>query len=351
MQTEEVVLPAGRAKIPNEHQTEVPAGTSETNRPTYRGKTIAIVMPAYNEESLIGDALAGIPAFVSRIYVVNDCSTDRTQEILEQLPADNSSIVPIRHEVNRGVGAAIVTGYKRALEDRMDIVAVMAGDNQMDPTFLPDLLDPIVDELSDYTMGNRLVNPDYRRGMSTWRFAGNSILTLLTKIASGYWKMVDPQNGYTAISFRALSRLNLDDVYPRYGYCNDLLIKLNVNGFRVTNVPHPARYGREQSGIRYSPYILSVSRLLVRGFLWRLKMKYLIQTFHPLVVFYLMGAVLITIGILGGIYTLFNRVVAAQPLFVPLGMSLIIFSIGVAMLLFAMVFDIQEERESHEWYG
>lgn len=331
--------------------TIVPPAVPKYRGPTYRGKRIGVVVPAYNEELLVGETLAKIPDFVARVYAVNDCSTDQTQKILDYFAIDDNSIIPIRHEVNMGVGAAIVTGYKKALEDGMDIVAVMAGDDQMDPAFLPNLLDPIVDNKCDYTMGNRLISTPYQKGMSTWRFIGNSTLTMLTKIASGYWQMMDPQNGYTAISRRSLERINLDDVYPRYGYCNDLLVKLNVNGFRIINVPHPARYGRETSGIKYSTYILKVSKLLLRDFLWRLKMKYLVLNFHPLVFFYLAGAIFLIISVFGGLYSLYYKFVQQQPIFIPLVLSLIIFGIGSQALFFAMFFDMQQEMNENGWYA
>jgi glycosyltransferase involved in cell wall biosynthesis len=319
--------------------------------PCYRGNKIAVVVPAYNEELLIGDTLAGIPDFVTRVYVVNDCSKDRTREVIDYYASQDPSIVAIHHEKNCGVGAAIVSGYKRALEDGMDVVAVMAGDNQMDPAFLPDLIDPIIDRKCDYTMGNRLVNPVYRKGMSKWRFFGNTILTMLTKIASGYWQMMDPQNGYTAISKRALERINLDNIYPRYGYCNDILVKLNVLSFRVINVPHPSRYGREKSGIKYSTYIVKLSRLLLHDFLWRLKMKYIVLNFHPLVFFYVFGAVLSVCGVIGGIFSLFHKFVEHGQLFVPALLSLIAFGLGIQCIFFAMFFDMQQERGTNGWYG
>lgn len=218
----------------------------------YRERRIAVVVPAYNEELLIGPTLDTIPEFVDRVYVVDDCSADQTSMTIRERAARDPRIVSLRHETNSGVGAAIVTGYTAALAEDPDVVAVMAGDNQMDPAFLPKLLDPIVDGKADYAVGNRLINPDFRKDMSRWRFAGNAALTLLTKIASGYWQLMDPQNGYTAISKRALETIPLDAVYPRYGYCNDILVRLNVYGFRVKNVPHPARYGLERSGIKYS---------------------------------------------------------------------------------------------------
>jgi len=339
-------------EIPISPRHELPKpGEIEDDFPRYRGSRVAVVVPAYNEELLIGDTLAGIPDFVGRIYVVNDCSKDRTQEIVEYYAAHDDSVVPILHEKNQGVGAAIITGYRRAMKDGMDCVAVMAGDHQMDPDFLPALLDPIIDKKCDYTMGNRLISMEYSKGMSKWRYLGNTILTLLTKIASGYWQMMDPQNGYTVISKRALERINLAGIYPRYGYCNDLLVKLNVVGFRVINVPHPARYGMEKSKIKYSTYIYRVSWLLLKDFLWRLKMKYVVLNFHPLVFFYGAGAIFTLLGIAGGIYALYFKFVQGYPIFVPLILSIIILGMGLQALFFAMFYDMEQEKMTNGWYA
>ena len=321
-----------------------------TDQSTYRDRTIGVVVPAYNEELLIGETLSSIPSFVSKIYIVDDCSTDKTWKLIMEHAGNDPRIVPIHHEKNRGVGASIMTGYRKAIEDGIDIAAVMAGDNQMDPSFLPDLLNPIVEGKCDYTMGNRLINPEYRKGMSKWRFFGNSILTLLTKMASGCWQMMDPQNGYTAISRRALEHINLDDVYPRYGYCNDLLVRLNVGGFHVINVPHPARYGLEKSGIKYSTYIFRVSRLLLKDFLWRLKTKYVMMSFHPLVFYYAFGCILTLIGIIGGIYSLYVKFVRGETMFVQATLALLVFSIGAQLCLFAMLFDMEQEKTGSGWY-
>ncbi len=235
------------------------------------GYKLGIVVPAYNEEELIGETLDGMPPGADRIYVVDDCSTDATCQVIKSI--NNERICVLSHGQNRGVGAAITTGYKKALEDNIDIVIVMAGDNQMHAEHLPELLAPIIQNKADYTKGNRLCHLEYCRGMSGWRLFGNILLTGLTKIASGYWEIRDPQNGYTAITREALTRINLDRVYPRYGYCNDLLVKLNVAGCRVVDVPIPARYGKERSKIKYTKYINNVLLLLLRNFLWRLKVK------------------------------------------------------------------------------
>ena len=239
----------------------------------YQNRKLGIVVPAFNEEKLIAETLKGMPPEADRIYVVDDASTDNTRKIAESFSDRRISVLGNGH--NQGVGAAIVSGYKKALEENMDVVVVMAGDNQMSAQYLPDLLGPIVSGKADYAKGNRLTRLSHTKGMSQWRLFGNWLLTLLNKIASGYWRIGDPQNGYTAITRNALKRIDLDKVYPRYGYPNDMLVKLNVAGCRVADVPIPARYGTEKSKIKYSIFISRVSPLLLRGFLWRLKMKYL----------------------------------------------------------------------------
>lgn len=311
----------------------------------YKNHTIAVVVPAYQEENLIGDTIQSIPQYIDRIFIVDDGSKDSTVTIANQFAKNNSRILVTQHGKNRGVGAAIVTGYKQALYEHIDITVVMAGDNQMDPVVMPSLIEPIIQKRAEYTKGNRLLNPDYRKGMSKWRFTGNTILTFLTKFASGYWKLMDPQNGYTAISIKALERINLDSIYPRYGYCNDLLVKLNVFGFRVMDVEIPARYGIEKSKIKYGNYIPRVSWLLFRDFFYRLRYKYIILSFHPLVIFYIFGFFIIFIGSLAGLFTLYFVFIEGGPLFVRGVLSLLIFAIGLQFLSFGLLFDIQESRD------
>jgi glycosyltransferase involved in cell wall biosynthesis len=305
---------------------------------------IAVVIPAYNEEVLVGETLKGVPKYVYRIYAIDDGSKDHTWDVINSIK--DSRLVPIKHEVNKGVGAAIVTGYKRALEDNMDIVAIMAGDHQMDPEQLPRLLMPIIEGSADYTKGNRLISKDFRMGMSKWRSFGNFILTMLTKIGSGYWHIMDPQNGYTAISRQALEALDLDLVYTYYGYCNDLLVKLNAYGMRTMDVVMPSRYGRERSKIKYSRYILKVSPMLFRGFLWRLKTKYILLDFNPLVLFYAASMIMVPFGILFCLWILLQKVLRYPvsqnyPL-----LAVFITLIGLQFLLFAMLFDMESDKSS-----
>ena len=239
----------------------------------YQGYKLGIVVPAYNEEKLIAETLNGIPPVADRIYVVDDASTDNTAAIIKA--CGNERISHFKHQRNLGVGAAIVTGYKSALKDNMDIAAVMAGDNQMDPSYLPRLLDALIANNADYVKGNRLQIKEHKRGMSPWRFLGNNLLRWLTKVASGNYALEDPQDGYTAITSQTLRRLDLDKIFHRYGYCNDMLIKLSVIKARIIEVPRPYSYSDAGSKIKYRNFIPTVSLLLLRRFLWRLKIKYL----------------------------------------------------------------------------
>ena len=258
----------------------------------YKNCTIAAVVPAFNEEKLIGRVIETMPGFVDRIVVVDDCSEDRTGEIVEKLAAtDAGRVVLLRHESNQGVGAAIASGYKWALANDVAVAVVMAGDAQMDPADLPALLDPIVEGRVDYAKGDRLTAGKSFDAIPKVRFFGNSILSLLTKIASGYWHVVDSQTGYTAINRRALHQIDWDRMYKRFGQPNHLLVMLNVHNFRVCDVPITPVYNiGEKSGIRVHRAVFSISWLLLKSFLWRMKEKYIIRDFHPLIFFYLLGA-------------------------------------------------------------
>lgn len=264
----------------------------------YRDKTIGVVVPAFNEELLIADTLKSIPAIVDKVYVVDDSSRDRTREIVTDFSKDDHRVIGISHEKNQGVGGAITTGYKKAINDGIDIIAVMAGDNQMDPKYLTDLLDPIVDDAADFTKGNRL-RPGFWKGMSAWRLFGNYQLNLLNKIASGYWNIDDPQNGYVAISSDALSRLDLDDLYKGYAFENDMMIKANLKDIRMQGISIPAKYANEKSKIKYRKFIVKTSLFLFFSFLWRVWNKY-IKKGHPLGFIYIIGC----LGVMAGLVLL-----------------------------------------------
>ena len=257
-------------------------------------KTIAVVVPAYNEEKLIDKTLTSIPAFVDKIIVVNDASTDNTGQIVKRKAEKDQRICLLEHETNQGVGGAIVTGYKKARDLKIDVTAVMAGDAQMESSDLIRIVEPVADGSADYTKGNRLFYGDSWKMIPHYRYLGNSFLSLMTKMASGYWHIADSQSGYTAISLIALQRINLDKVFKRYGMPNDLLIRMNQHDFRVRDVHvRPVYHVGEKSGIKLVSVIPTISWILFKGFWRRLFFKYVIKDFHPLIFFYLLSFLLL----------------------------------------------------------
>ena len=309
----------------------------------YKQTKIAVVVPAYNEEKLIVKTVTTIPNFVDKIIVVDDKSTDDTINIVESLQRNSSDrLFLIKHERNKGVGGAIKTGYKKALDIDMDITAVMAGDGQMDPEPLPKLLDPIIEGKVEYTKGNRLEHIEKLKMPRIRRF-GNSILTLLTKVASGYWNILDPQNGYTAISKRALEKLDFDNIYDGYGCPNDILVELNIKNIRVKDIEMPPVYETEKSGIRIRRYFFRLSWLLLKGFFRRINKKYGGLHFHPLWLFYYSGILMLLFGVTYSLYLAFFVAGSFTPATVLLPALFLI--MGYMSIMFALFFDMETNKE------
>jgi len=311
----------------------------------YKGKTVAVVVPAYNEEELIAKTITSIPDVVDRIIVINDASTDRTGEIVEEMSKEDPRIFQIEHNVNQGVGGAIVTGYKKARDLEMEITVVMAGDAQMDPRDLVNIIKPVADGKADYTKGNRLFYGDAWNMIPRYRYLGNSFLSLMTKIASGYWNIADSQSGYTAISLIPLRRLKLDKIYKRYGMPNDLLIKLNQHDFRVKDVHvRPVYNVGEKSGIKLAEVIPKITWLLFKGFWQRLFLKYVIKDFHPLIFFYLLSVFLLVASVPLTIRLVY---IWAQTGDIPdMNAMALVFSLisGLQTLFFGMWFDMEYNK-------
>jgi glycosyltransferase involved in cell wall biosynthesis len=252
----------------------------------YKDKSVAVVVPAYNEELLIGRVIETMPHLVDAMFIVDDCSTDRTNEFVRRYRESDPRIRLITHEVNRGLGQTLIDGYQAAYVAGFDIVAVMAGDAQMAPDDLEPIIDPVATGEAHYSKGNRLLRDEVIDRMPRYRFVGNSLLTLLTKFATGYWHIIDPQCGYTAISHTALGRIPIEEMTKGYGYNADILNMLNLQNIRVADVEVEPVYGQEQSKIKLGRYTLNTSLLLLRLFIRRLWRKYLVRQFHPLVFFY-----------------------------------------------------------------
>jgi glycosyltransferase involved in cell wall biosynthesis len=314
----------------------------------FEGRHVIAVVPAYNEEKLIDRVLDTMPALVDRIVVVDDASSDATATRLAAAQGRmGERLRVVRHERNRGVGAAIVTGYRSAVADARgnDLVVVMAGDAQMDPADLPRLLAPLAKDQADYAKGNRLFTGEAWKIIPRHRYLGNAVLSFLTKIASGYWHVADSQSGYTAITVEALKVLPLEKLYARYGFPNHLLVALNIFDFRVKDVPvRPVYNIGETSGIRLPRVIPTLSWLLFKCYFWRMKEKYVIRDFHPLVFFLALGLLLTFGGFALGVYIIYLRIVHnfLSPNAAIFDAFVVI--MGMQMLFFAMWMDMEHNK-------
>jgi glycosyltransferase involved in cell wall biosynthesis len=308
------------------------------------GKRVAVVVPAYDEEGLIGETLAAVPEFVDQIYVVDDHSEDGTAARAQEV--GDPRVEVIVHDRNQGVGAAIVSGYRRSLAEGIDVTCVMAADGQMDPADLETIAGTVARGEVEYAKANRLFTGQAWELMPRHRYLGNAVLSMLTKIASGYWHVADSQSGYTAISRKQLERLDLDRIYRRYGFPNDMLVHLNVWNARVRDIPSRPIYGHgERSGIRLWRVIPSIAWLLLKGFFWRLREKYVIRDFHPLVFFYVLGILLTVAGlVLGAVETILR--LKGNELTTPtiVLVALLLIS-GSQFTLFAMWFDMESNKD------
>jgi glycosyltransferase involved in cell wall biosynthesis len=361
-------------------------------------KTIAVVVPAYNEKNQIETVIATMPDFVDKIVIVNDCSSDSTAEIVskmieydnhqtfeiknilnhielkkynradfilqEQLKTEMKYFVPsevknkkpdqdhiilINQLKNAGVGAAIARGYKWCKDYGIDCTAVMAGDGQMDPDELESICKPVVEENIDYVKGNRLIHRSAWLVIPKTRYFGNSILSILTKIASGYWHVSDTQSGYTAISKKAINAIRLYDVYKSYGMPNDILVKLNISFCTLREVEIKPVYDiGEKSKMKVIKVVPRIAWLLFISFFKRLWIKYLFRDFHPLFLLYNASFILgfITLPYLIKIIKsfLFGTELNYEPLLAFIFLSVSAFQ----AFLFAMWMDIQDNERLYK---
>lgn len=360
-------------------------------------KTIAVVVPAYNEETQIGIVIETMPDFVDRIIIINDNSKDGTAQkvisyldteynktdtiiarkkltrtyhneaafILEELNKkeiefftpfeivnkhpESDRIILINHKKNGGVGGGIATGYKWCKDHEIDCTAVMAGDAQMDPDELEGICLPVVNEGVDYVKGNRLIHGSATRFIPKTRFFGNSVLSILTKMASGYWRISDTQTGYTAISLQALQSIRLYDIYKRYGMPNDMLVKLNIAYCSIREIPiKPVYRVGEQSKMKVFKVIPKISWLLFKSFFKRLWTKYFMKDFHPLFILYHLSFIIgfLWLPYLYKIIAIFikgeNASFETLFAFTFLGVT------AIQFLLFAMWMDIQDNERLYK---
>ena len=316
----------------------------------YKDKTIGVVVPAYNEERLISKVIETMPAYVDKIVIVDDCSLDHTSAVVHSyVESQPDRVILISHEKNQGVGGAIATGYKWCRDQKIDATVVMAGDAQMDPDDLPALLEPVVCDRVDYSKGNRLISGEAWMTMPRVRYLGNAMLSLLTKIASGYWNVADSQTGFTVANLKVLQTLDLDGIYKRYGMPNDMLVKLNVYNFRVCDVEIRPIYGiGEKSGIKPLRMIPKLAWQMWKFFLYRMVQKYVIRDFHPLVFFYFTGFLMFLSGLIFGLYLLGYRLFVGPVEATSSIMAVFLFITGMQSLFFAMWFDLDYNKANSQ---
>jgi glycosyltransferase involved in cell wall biosynthesis len=305
----------------------------------YKEHRIAAVVPAYNESKLIGKTILTMPDFVDIIVVVNDKSTDDTSE--QARAVGDPRVVVIDHEVNTGVGGAIMDGHSRALELGSDVNVVMAGDAQMDPAYLTDLLDPICEHGYEFTKANRFYSRISISGMPMTRLVGSIALSFATKLASGYWNLFDPQNGYTAVKRSALNRIPVDRICRGYAFENDLLIWLNIANAHAKDVPIPAVYGEEVSSMRIHKVLFPIGGLLFRGFWRRMLRKHVLQSFSAVALLFFTGLALCTFGLAVGVWVVIETLGPPVATTGSVLLSVAPLLTGIHMLVNALMLDIQ----------
>lgn len=305
----------------------------------YNGAVVAAVVPAYKEEAMIATVIETMPEFVDHIVIVDDCSPDATSDVVRSVGSPRVTL--IRHEVNQGVGGAIITGHRAALELGADVNVIMAGDAQMDPQHLPALLDPVTDGGYGFAKANRFFAPESFEGMPRHRVFGNIVLSFMTKLASGYWHLFDPQNGYTAVRAEVLRNIPLEHVAKRYSFENDFLIHLNIQQVSAIDVPVPAVYGDEVSSIRLSKVVPELLDLLFRGFWRRIWYRYVLWSFSPIALLLFTGLLLFGIGLGISIWVAFLALGSTVATAATVMLAALPLMIGTQMLISSLQLDIQ----------
>lgn len=305
----------------------------------YEGATVAAVVPAYREERMIGTVIRTMPAFVDHIVIVDDCSPDDTSGVVQRI--GDPRVILVRHETNQGVGGAIITGHQVALKAGSQVNVIMAGDAQMDPAYLPALLDPVVKDGYGFAKANRFYSPESFSGMPGHRVFGNIALSFLTKLSSGYWNLFDPQNGYTAIRAEALRRVPLERVARRYSFENDLLIHLNILQISAVDVPIPAIYGDEVSSIKLRRVIPELLHRLTAGFWHRIWYRYVLWSFSPIALLLFVGLASLIFGIAVTVWIVFQVLGTVIATAATVMLAALPLMLGTQLLVSALQLDIQ----------
>lgn len=267
---------------------------------------LAVIIPCYRVSRYIENVLRTIPSMVHTIIVIDDACPEQSWQVAESLKKIDPRIQIVRHSENQGVGGAMITGYEQALKSDCDIFIKMDGDGQMDPKYIESLVRPLINNCADYCKGNRFREFNSLQSMPKLRLFGNSVLSFVVKAASGYWNIMDPTNGYTAIHRRILEKMDLTKLSRRYFFESDMLIQLNILSAVATDVPMKSRYADEESSLNIPTVILQFPTKLARGLVRRLFLKYFIYDFNMASVYFLIGIPLLSFGLVFGILEWFD---------------------------------------------
>ncbi|MDX9823051.1 MAG: glycosyltransferase family 2 protein [Syntrophales bacterium] len=305
------------------------------------GQSIAVVIPAYQAEGFVRDVIRRIPSYVDWIIVTDDASSDGTAAAVESI--SDPRIRLLRHPENRGVGGAMVTGFREALALKADLIAKIDADGQMDPQFLDRFARAAVRFACDYVKANRFGHMEELPAMPGIRLAGNVLLTFLTKFASGCWNVFDPQNGYVLITRKMLKRLDLKRLDRGYFFENSMLIHLNIMRAKIAEIYLPARYGKEASSMRLSQIAATFPAKLLQGYLYRIYHKYVFRSLSPFAILLIFGFLAMLWGIVWGGIAWWQSY--ATGIAAPTGtvmLALLPLLLGWSALLQALVLDVQD---------
>jgi len=306
-----------------------------------------VILPAYNVGRHLATVVSRIPDWVDGIIVVDDASTDDTLSVAESLA--DARVLVCHHDKNRGVGGAMATGFRAALGGGYDVAIKMDADDQMDAAELPTLVRPIELGMADYVKGNRFRRTGRPSAMPRARWFGNIVLSFLTKVASGYWHVFDPQCGFIAITAPTLRRLKLDRIATDYFFENDMLIRLNVVDARVVDVDTSSLYGDESSNVSIGRVSWTFPPRLVRGFLWRFVRRHLINDFGLVGFLAMFGSVFTLFGVIFGLYHWYLSSTSGIPATTGTVMIAVVpLILGIQMLLQALSLEVQSSAGASE---
>lgn len=302
---------------------------------------IAVVIPCYNVAAHLEEVVRSIPADIRYIIAVNDCSTDTTGQLLARLAQEHLRLIVLDHAVNQGVGGAMITGYQKSLELGCDITVKMDGDGQMDPAYLPALIQPIVDGRADFVKGNRFRDFKALRSMPLSRRIGNLGLSFMIKAASGYWNMFDPTNGFTAIRNSTLSDLSFNRLHKRYFFETSMILELYYSDAVIQDIPMKARYGTEVSNLSRTRTLFEFPPKLFVAFWRRILLKYFLYDFNVGSLYFLTGIPIFSYGGYFGFmnYERYIRMGIAAPTGTVIIPTLLII-LGFQLLLSALTYDV-----------